>query len=85
MKVQVRKKLMNTVRIKIGLSLNIFFFKSKGLFSLKYLLFVINETAVASSKILFSNKHLKNMIRDQRKLSKECYVQKKVFISALPL
>lgn len=53
MKVQVSKKLINEYRIKIGLYLNIFVLKSKGLFSLKYLLFVINETAVASSKFFF--------------------------------
>lgn len=53
MKVQVSKKLINEYRIKIGLYFNIFVLKSKGLFSLKYLLFVINETAVASSNFFF--------------------------------
>lgn len=60
MKVQVSKKLINEYRIKIGLYLNIFVLKSKGLFSLKYLLFVINETAVASSNFFFKTNIKKN-------------------------
>lgn len=70
MKVQVSKKVINEYRIKIGLYLNIFVLKSKGLFSLNYLLFVINETAVTSSNF-FLKQTLKKMIRVQRKLSTE--------------
>lgn len=76
MKVQVSKKLINEYRIKIGLYLNIFVLKSKGLFSLNYLLFVINETAVASSNFFFKQT-LKKMIRVQRKLSKEVMYKRK--------
>lgn len=76
MKVQVSKKLINEYRIKIGLYLNIFVLKSKGLFSLKYLLFVINGTDVASFNFFFKT-NIKKMIRVQRKLSKEVMYKRK--------
>lgn len=77
MKVQVSKKVINEYRIKIGLYLNIFVLKSKGLFSLSYLVFVINETAVASSNFFFKTNIKKKMIRVQRKLSKEVMYKRK--------
>lgn len=77
MKVQVSKKLINEYRIKIGLYLNFFVLKSKGLFSLNYLLFVINETAVASSNFFFKTNIKKKMIRVQRKISKEVMYKRK--------
>lgn len=83
MKVQVSKKVINEYRIKIGLYLNIFILKSKGLFSLNYLVFVINETAVASSNF-FLKQTLKKMIRVKRKLSKEVMYKRKFYHYKIP-